>query len=89
MQEAKPISTYIPDPLDLPVDLIIADRFRQSDDQGRISEDEEEFLVKLKGQSYLEVEWLTEQDFLSLSPNCQNRLKRYKVKREKLKSGLA
>jgi hypothetical protein len=31
MQEAKPISTYIPDPLDLPVDLIISDRFRQQD----------------------------------------------------------
>lgn len=45
------MSTYIPDPLEFPIEIIIADRIN-NENEG------EEFLVKYKGLSYLEVEWI-------------------------------
>ena len=59
-----------------------------SDQSGEGEEVREEFIVKLKGLSYLETRWLTEKDFSNYSFQCQQKLKRYLVKREKLLKGL-
>jgi hypothetical protein len=53
----------MPDPLDMVVESIITDRVARLDDAQSDDDDCEQFLVKYKGFSYHETEWLTEADF--------------------------
>jgi len=63
----------------------------ESDDEVDVtgSRPVEQFLIKWKGQSYLRCKWITEKDFLTkMGYQCQQKLKRYKIKRDKLAAGL-